>query len=207
MTTPKKDKSKANKRTEAQKEIDRVFIADKIVCAVPIKKIHVQLNERNEGKYQLSYSSVYADVKKIMQDWHDERIEFIDNEVDRILKTLEKMQQEAWEAWEKSKELAKTKTKRESIEKKHKGKKKDLNLSEGNIIEYTEETGYGDTKYLDVVQYCIDKRMDLFGLKKIRVDQINRNLNKNMDEIDYDKLSSKEKKILRDIYGLKDEFN
>ncbi len=200
MRTKEKREEFKNKRTDAQKELDRLFITEYLVKAYTITQIYKKLNDKNKELYQISYQQVYQDSKKIMQEWHDERMDLIDHETDKILKTLEKMQQEAWEAWEKSKELAKLKTKSE-------GKLgKSGELEHGKIVEQTKETGYGDTKYLDVVQYCIDKRMELFGLKKIRIDQINRNLNKNVDEIDWDNIDEKKKKVLREIYGLTDEF-
>lgn len=148
-----------NKRTPKQTEDDKVFVAQQLVRAKPIREICRLLNEYNEnnGKgYTLVHSQIAYDIKKILNDWRDERKEFIDLVVDRELKKLDVIEGEAWDAWEKSKDGKR-------VTKIAGGKLENGDVSGGNIRERSLEETNGDIKYLNLVLDCMDRRKDLLG--------------------------------------------
>lgn len=149
----------ANKRNEKQKADDRTLIANWMVQNKTVRKIRELLNENNEQKgkgYSLSLGQVAHDMKNILQEWQDERKEFIDYVVDRELKKLDIIEAECWVAWDKSK-LGKKTTKFSG------GQVSATAVSGGKIKERSLEETSGDVKYLDKIFDCMDRRKDLLG--------------------------------------------
>jgi len=149
----------ANKRNEKQKSQDRTMIANWMVQNKTVRKIQELLNENNleKGKgYTLSLGQIAADMKKVLQEWQDERKDFIDYVVDRELKKLDIIEAECWEAWDKSKQGKKT-TKFSG------GQITNTSVSGGKIKERSLEETSGDVKYLDKIFDCMDMRKDLLG--------------------------------------------
>jgi len=153
-----KDSSSAPKRSNAQKEVDRIFIAGLLVKCVTIREITRRLNERNvSAGYTLSHVQVFQDSKIIFEEWRKEKIDLVDTKMELELAKLDKIENECWEAFERSKE----------------GRRKTLitggemvgnQMSGGQIKEREIETTFGDTKFLDIIQKSMDKRAALLGL-------------------------------------------
>jgi hypothetical protein len=153
-----KDESKINKRGPGQMESDKLFIAGLLVKSVTIREITRRLNEHNtERGYSLSHVQVYKDIKSIYQEWKEAKNDLIDTKMDLELAKLDKMEDECWDAWERSKE-GKRKTVIEG------GQMIGSQLSGGTIKEREIETTFGDTKFLDIIQRCMEKRAALLGL-------------------------------------------
>lgn len=149
----------ANKRNEKQKADDRTMIAGWMVQNKTVRAIMQLLNDENEQKgkgYTLSIGQIAGDMKKVLQDWQDERKEFIDFVVDRELKKLDIIEAECWDAWEKSKQGKKT-TKFSG------GQITASAVSGGKIKERSLEETSGDVKYLDKIFDCMDRRKDMLG--------------------------------------------
>lgn len=151
----------ANKRNDQQIADDKIFIAKLWLKAVPYRSIAEQVNEHNksEGKdYEISYSQVAYDIKAIMEEWREERLDLVDLYIDRELKKLDQIERECWVAWENSK----------------KGKKSikldggdigtDIrDITGGTIKEQSLEESVGDPRFFDKIMACMEKRKDLIG--------------------------------------------
>lgn len=153
-----KEDSTGPKRTELQRDSDMAFVAERWVMSVPIRRIAQELNARNIDRgYSLSHVQVYNDIKEIYERWKMDRIEFVDAKIDLELAKLDKIEAECWEAWERSKEGSR-KTIIEG------GEIINGSMSGGKLKSREVETTFGDTKFLDIIQKCIDRRAALLGL-------------------------------------------
>jgi hypothetical protein len=130
------------------------------VRSFTLREIADFLNGRESVTYQITFQQVHYDVKKILQEWADERAELITNHIEKEIQKLDKIEAECWEAWEKSKS-GKLKTKIEDSVINQTG-----DIVGGKITERSIETSNGNPKYLDMIQECIDKRLKLLGLYK-----------------------------------------
>lgn len=148
-----------NKRTEAQKEEDRALISSFLVQKMSVRGIADEINRVNAGEgkgYTLSKSQVHYDIKLILEEWRDERKEFIDLVVDRELRTLDRVECEAWASWNRSKER-KVSTKIEG------GTISDGIILSGDVKEQKIEDSHGDTRYMNIILACMDRRKELLG--------------------------------------------
>ena len=156
-----------NKRTEKQKEADRLYVAEQLIKAYSVRTICKMLNEHNKSindkAYTLSHGSIAADIKKILNEWRDERKDTIDLVVDRELKKLDVIEGECWVAWEKSKtpkETTRTNTENEEATKdRGDGRDKSGRWAKVTTIESTN----GDARYFDKIIQCMDRRKELLG--------------------------------------------
>ena len=156
-----------HKRDEEQKESDRVFIASKMIRSVPVREIMDLLEDHNkalgleykDGSSRLSRQQIWNDTKIILKQWRAEREEFLDDRMDFELKKIDAIEEALWEAWEKSKE-GKRKTRIDGGVVDSSGK----SLG-GNILDRTLESSPGDSKYMERIQWCIDKRLEILGFK------------------------------------------
>ena len=162
------DTKKKNKRDAALKENDRVFIAALMLRSVTIANIRDKLEERNrendtpyqDGTFSLSSISIWQECKIILAEWKAEREEYLDERIDLELKKIDTIEEACWTAWD------------ESIKGKQRVKlNSDINDQNiQSIKEITTETSPGDSRYIDKIQWCIDKRLEILGLKTKRID-------------------------------------
>lgn len=148
----------AAKRDDNQIKEDRKLIAKWLVQSIPYRQMLKMLNEHNKehGKdYEItSIGSIAYDVKAILEEWREERVELVDLVVDRELKKLDTIEKEMWEAWEKSKS-GKT-SKKYNVSGTSTDKTKEI--KEESFVETT-----GDSRYMDKIFECINIRKDLLG--------------------------------------------
>ena len=160
MAEEKKRQSSAPKRSEQQKQSDRAFIAGEIVKCTQIREIARKLNEKNqvEGRgYTLHHTQIFWDLKVIYKEWREQRSEFIEEKMELELAKLDKIETECWEAWERSKE-GRRKTVIDG------GELNQAGMSGGRLREREVETTFGDTRFLDIIQKCMERRAALLGL-------------------------------------------
>jgi len=103
------------------------------------------------AKYGLSKGQISQDLKAIYKEWKSSTLRDFDELKEAELARINRLEQEYWEAWEKSK-LAQLKERK---------KYKDAKLEEMNK-ETTEASG--DPRYLQGIQWCINKRSEILGL-------------------------------------------
>ena len=104
------------KRTKEQIAFDRAFCADLFLRGYPYREIAKRLNDdlaKRKMEYRLTESMVYYDIQQLLIAWKRDQLESIDQYVTAELQKLDKMEVEAWNAWELSKQTkTKNKTKK-----------------------------------------------------------------------------------------------
>lgn len=102
----------------------------------------------------VNFSNVSRDLSAIRKAWLESAIIDFDNRKALELAKVDKMEAEAWEAWEKSKAEQVTTT----------GKKK--SSTKGDSLEAGTKTEKhpGDPRFLTIIGWCVDKRCEVLGL-------------------------------------------
>lgn len=187
MEEKKEKQGTENKRTGAQKDSDRLFIAENIVKGYSFGQIAEMLNERNKSLYTLTRQQVHYDYKQIQKEWKEDRDILMDYKLELELKKIEIIEQECWIEWEKSKRN-KRKIEIEG------GEIAQAQTTQGKLKKRTIEDSTGNVKYLERIQWCIDKRAELFGLKSITITQ-----NSRIDPEQIKQLSNLPPEVLNEI--------
>lgn len=103
----------------------------------------------------VTQQQVSLDLKALKKEWLASSIRDFDKARDNELFKIDNLEREYWAAWEKSK----TDYSKKSI--KAKGTKKELNQVEKTD---TEVIMIGDKRFMDGIQWCINKRCEILGL-------------------------------------------
>ncbi len=153
----KRPKPRMCKRTREQIEFDRAFCADLFLIGYPYREIAKRLNDdlaKRKMDYRLTESMVYYDIQQLLISWKRDQLESIDQYVTAELQKLDKMEVEAWNAWELSKQK---KTK-------NKTKKAGNGLMGRQIMtEEATETTSGNPRYLDLLLNVQHRRAKMLG--------------------------------------------
>lgn len=126
-------------RTEAQIIIDQVNIAEMYEQGIPTHEISEKLN--------LSRTTIYKDLKKIKSDWIEKRGSAYEGYIAKALASYDKVEDKAWDAWEKSLENGVT-VKEDSFG-----------------IATTTKNNSGNPTYLDIILKISKQRAELLGLE------------------------------------------
>lgn len=97
---------------------------------------------------------VSKDLRVLEEQWKRHAIESIDKHKANELAKINRMEREAWTAWRKSKKAREISTART---------KKTRRGGESEAMLRKEQTA-GETEYMKIVQWCINKRCELLGL-------------------------------------------
>jgi len=151
----------APKRSDIQIEKDREQIARWSLRGWSLRKIARELN--------LSKSQIEYDIKAIKNQWHKDTAIAIDEHKEKVLAELAEVRNEAWLAWERSQNDFKTQT--ATLQSKTKKKidpvtgeeKEETKPVPINQVIHTENR-FGDPRFLDQVNKCIERRCKLLGL-------------------------------------------
>ena len=106
-------------------------------------------------------ATVSRDIKAVRQQWRESARQYFSEWQDRELQLLDRIEAEAWGAWERSKKDA-----------------EQIKLSEGGEYETSETTlkgQCGDPRFLQTIQECSAKRCAILGLeapKKIETNAV-----------------------------------
>lgn len=126
-----------------------------------------------------STRTVAKDIKRLLAEWQEERLQNIDDAVQLELKRIDDIIQEAWEAWDKSKtDYERKKAKQQSIPE---GVASDSGFKPVKLDSHKEEViSFGDPRYLDVINKQAIERRKLLGLyapeqKDVKVTEYNLN--------------------------------
>jgi hypothetical protein len=103
----------------------------------------------------VSRTQIVYDLKEIRSNWLTSQVRDFNEAKEEELKKLDALEQEAWDAWRRS-QTERTRTVTEKTEGDSSGRIK---------AQQTKETGYGDPRFLTVVQSCIDKRCKILGVE------------------------------------------
>lgn len=138
------------KRTKIQREFDLKEIAGLYLQGWIQAGITDHLTKNRP--YKISQQTISKDLKTIQKRWLESSLIDFNEAKAQSLAKIDYLEAVAWEAYELSKEpIVKRKT----------AKKVD-----GETVEATQEVslGYGDPRFLDKVNWCIDRRIKLLGL-------------------------------------------
>ncbi len=152
--------NKIRRTKELEGHLD--VLADLYLQKVPQTKIAKQLG--------ISPATVTRDMKILVARWKDSSLSNINDKIHIELRTIDRVEAEAWTAWEKSK-LDKTK-RTDKVNAVHAKIRKDIADREGvvpgteKLIETIKSTEgrVGDPRYLEVVARCIERRCKIMGL-------------------------------------------
>jgi hypothetical protein len=100
-------------------------------------------------------STVSRDLKVLNARWKEAAIRDLNAAKSQELERLDQLEREYWEAWEKSKNIHETTTTEQT-------KTADGERLKAGI---RKEEQCGDPRYLAGVQWCIDKRCEILGLR------------------------------------------
>lgn len=170
----KRGKPRMCKRTKEQIAFDRAFCAELFLRGYPYREIAKRLNDdlaKRKMEYRLTESMVYYDIQQLLIAWKRDQLESIDQYVTAELQKLDKMEVEAWNAWELSKQ---TKTKKKT-------KKAGNGLMGRQIMtEKATETASGNPRYLDLLLNIQHRRAKMLGFDapiKIAIPGVNVTVN------------------------------
>ena len=114
---------------------------------------------------KISQATVSRDLKSLFKSWQKSALVDIDKAKAKELAKVDNLELEYWKAWERSCEDA------ETTVKKTKGSVKRYQDDDGQFIverpaevDQTSKGQTGDSRFLQGVQWCIDKRCKILGI-------------------------------------------
>lgn len=140
-----------SRRSDAQKLNDRMQIANMYLRGYSQMAIAAELD--------ISQSTVSRDIKHLFNEWLDAAAVNFDEAKARELARIDNLEVEAWQQYEASKEdFVRTVQERSgaNLTEDQKGKVTKVRL--------TKEQRLGDVKYLNVIEWCINKRVEILAL-------------------------------------------
>lgn len=144
----------ARKRNEYEIQKDDKLISELYLKGYSYRKIAEKINSDTSRPYTLSFQTIGEDVKRMLKAWKEARDANIDEWVTGELEKLAKLEQTYWEAWEKTvKDWTRMAVK--------KGDKGGVPFAEDTM---TDVKMFGDPRYLQGIERCIQKRCELLGL-------------------------------------------
>lgn len=153
--------ARRNKRNKAEREHDLVEIAELYLKGLSYPKIAIAISDKRG--YQITGAQVNYDIKKIRSRWVDSQLVDFSEAKSRELQKIDNLELTYWEAWEESKK---------KLEKVHSERVEDVSTSKRGTtvpmytrskVKKEEETRYGDIRFLQGIQWCIEQRCKIFG--------------------------------------------
>jgi hypothetical protein len=114
---------------------------------------------------------VYRWIGEAITEWEKQKDHFITNHKAIELERVNRLEVEYWEGYERSRKILKSKT-RVKVPGKDDGKMKVAKLREEDRA-----GGAGDVRFLNGIQWCIDKRCEILGITTPLVPIINNQQN------------------------------
>ena len=149
----KKKSNESNRRTDAEILHDRVRISELYLKAWAQKDIAKELG--------MTEATVSRDLAALRQDWIASAAMNFDDAKARELVKIDRIEREAWAAWEQSKTPD-----QDAPDASMHGKKSTTQFgSEGKPTgwQQTKETSPGDAQYMRIIQWCVEQRLKIIG--------------------------------------------
>lgn len=145
--------------TELLQQLRMNIVAELKAKGWSLRPIREEVMKRM-GLETYSIRTTALDVKRVLKEWRDERLENTDDMVTEELAKIARTEREAWEAWEKSK-VDHTRQRETMTGRATNGGK----MSPVAGVK-SEESVYacGDTRYLDIINKVSMERRKLLGL-------------------------------------------
>lgn len=199
--TRRPGRPRLNKRTKEQQAYDTNFCTNLFLRGHTYREIAEKLRLHHIEvvggiEYTISHVQVMKDMQRVLIEWKRNSLETVDDYLRVELEKLDKIEAEAWAAWEVSKAM-KTRKKNRNFVGKAKayvddidedGNQKEVKpIYEGYNEEATETTS-GNPKFMDIILNAMQSRARLLGLNSPeKVDLVNDRQN-NTDRPVYEKL-------------------
>lgn len=154
---PKVKSKFAPKRGPASICKDRLEIIEYYLQGKNYREIATLISK--ERKYSISHATVATDVKFVLNEWKEQREDKVELYITIELAKIDKLEREYWEAWEKSKENYTAKANKTQTGTTTRGDIMLIEKAEREVIEC------GDPRFLQGIERCVQKRIDLLGLE------------------------------------------
>ena len=151
----------APKRKPFQIHKDRVEIATLYLQGKRQFEIAQILSTDQAREYTLTQQTISRDLKMIQRDWQRSAIIKFDEARAQELAKIDNLEREYWRAWERSK-----------TEKKQTVKQRTEGAELKELTRVQEWEAIGDHRFLEGIQWCINRRCELLGLdapKRMRI--------------------------------------
>lgn len=161
-----KTRPKGCKRTPEQQDADLLFCSDLFLRGYSYREIADALNRHlteKEMGYTITFQMVYYDLQRALVEWKRERFENIDEYITQELKKLDKMEVEAWNAWEESKTGKRREKNRTSAKPRKVLTEEEKTADWYGYDETATETSAGNPRFLDLLLNVQQRRAKLLG--------------------------------------------
>jgi hypothetical protein len=121
----------------------------------------------------VSQGTVSNDLAAIREDWLASALRDFDSKKAEELAKLDRLEAEAWEAWQRSKEDAETVRKKSEQVRTSEGRGKNQRstlVPVKVVMELTKKGQAGDPRFLEQVRWCVETRLKLMGLMRNQAD-------------------------------------
>lgn len=159
--------SKPQRKRQSQIKLARLeIVAAMYKRGHSYRQIQAEVMKRLDLK-AYSLQTIHADVKTLLEEWREYRIEDMDAALQLELSRIDDTVRELWSQWEKSKEdYFRTKNTRRGVPSKSKDKKqRDSSIETYGIEEQrTNVVGLGNPAYISEIRQQLAERRKLLGL-------------------------------------------
>lgn len=178
----------AAKRTEGEREVDLIEIAKLYMTGETQQTIADHISKIRP--YSLTRVTIHNDLKVLHERWKESQLVDFDTAKAKELAKIDRLENEYWFAWKRSLRMS------EEIisEKIQDSQTTQSGTTPGYArekIKKKEVTTFGDPRYLQGVQWCVDKRCAIFGLDAPKKVDINWRDEAKMAGIDPDQFEDK----------------
>lgn len=150
------------KRTDEQREVDLIETAALYVQGWRQDQIAQYISERRP--YKLTQTQISYDIRAIHDRWVHAQLINMDEAKARELSKIDKVEQAAWEAWEKSlQDDIVTESTRIEDNAAAVRNPKGTTYTRGKVTK-TAKGGLGNPKYLEIVLKCVGERCRVLGV-------------------------------------------
>lgn len=151
-----------NKRTRAQILADRMLIAEKLLAGNGVTEITEIINSIRP--YNLSRGQISYDVKAVEREWVQHYLKDVNTMKAKELARIDRIEREAWLAWEKSKQALSV-TEKEQVENEQSDKSDSVYQKHRKVRAKKVETERdADEKFMNIVQWCVEQRCKILGI-------------------------------------------
>lgn len=134
------------------------------------REIQAEVMKRLDLK-AYALSTVKSDVDTLLKEWQENRLDDTDKKVTSELARIDLVIREAWDMWEKSKQDYEKKRGKQHGKPTFDEQGVQIGVKTSWQELYNEEfRACGDSRYLDIIIRCIERRCKLLGLDKETVD-------------------------------------
>ena len=143
----------APKRRPDQRRRDLAIVANLYMQGYTQAEIAEHLNSRDEEDrdYEISRHQISYDLGTLREEWLNSALVDLDRRKAEELAKLDRLEREYWEAWRRSLQAEETIT-------------TEMSEDDEGKMRRTVKGSSGDPRYLQGIERCINRRIELFGL-------------------------------------------